>query len=45
MPDYLLNTLEHLEALGIRDRLLWRLQSRVAAEMGALPPLLTPEDA
>lgn len=43
MPDYLLCTLEHLEALGIRDRMLWRLQALVAAEMERLPPEPGPE--
>lgn len=38
MPDYLLSTVERLEVLGIRDRLLERLQARVAAEMERLPP-------
>jgi len=28
--EYLLNTVEHLEALGIHDRYLWRLQALVA---------------
>jgi glutathione-specific gamma-glutamylcyclotransferase len=28
--EYLLNTVQHLEALGIHDRFLWRLQQRVA---------------
>ena len=34
--EYLLNTVEHLEALGIRDRYLWRLQALVAAEIDSL---------
>lgn len=34
--EYLLNTVEHLEALGIRDRYLWRLQDLVAAEIDAM---------
>ena len=29
--EYLMNTVQHLEALGIHDRYLWRLQERVAA--------------
>jgi cation transport protein ChaC len=37
MAEYLLNTLERLEALGIRDNYLRRLATRVAAEMEALP--------
>ncbi len=35
--EYLRNTVEHLEALGIRDRYLWRLQALVAAEIDAMP--------
>lgn len=35
--EYLLNTVEHLEALGLRDSYLWRLQALVAAEIEALP--------
>lgn len=31
--EYLYNTVEHLEALGIRDRNLWRLQQMVADEI------------
>lgn len=34
--EYLYNTVSHLEALGIRDRYLWDLQARVAAEIDAL---------
>ncbi|WP_177236367.1 gamma-glutamylcyclotransferase [Albimonas pacifica] len=33
--EYLHNTVVHLEALGIRDRYLWRLQALVAAEIEA----------
>lgn len=36
--EYLLNTVEHLEALGLHDSYLWRLQEMVAAEIEALPP-------
>lgn len=36
-PEYLLNTVEHLEQLGLHDSYLWRLQSLVAAEIEALP--------
>lgn len=32
--EYLLNTVEHLEALGIHDRYLWRLQELVAERLG-----------
>jgi glutathione-specific gamma-glutamylcyclotransferase len=35
--EYLLNTVEHLEALGLCDSYLWRLQDLVAAEIEALP--------
>ena len=31
--EYLYNTVSHLEALGIRDRNLWRLQKLVAEEI------------
>lgn len=34
--EYLFNTVSHLEALGIRDRYLWDLQARVAAEIDRL---------
>ncbi|MEZ5756294.1 MAG: hypothetical protein R3D90_16600 [Paracoccaceae bacterium] len=34
---YLRNTVQHLEALGIRDRYLWELQRRVAEEIAGLP--------
>jgi cation transport protein ChaC len=33
--EYLYNTVEHLERLGIRDRLLWRLQEMVADRIEA----------
>lgn len=33
--EYLHNTVDHLEALGIRDRYLWTLQKMVAAEIDA----------
>lgn len=35
--EYLYNTVEHLEAAGIRDRNLWRLQAMVADEIGRWP--------
>ncbi len=35
--EYLRNTVEHLEELGIRDSYLWELQALVAAEIDALP--------
>jgi glutathione-specific gamma-glutamylcyclotransferase len=34
--EYLYNTVSHLEALGIRDRYLWDMQARVAAEIDLL---------
>lgn len=34
--EYLHNTVSHLETLGIRDRYLWALQARVAAEIDRL---------
>jgi len=34
--DYLLNTVTHLEALGIRDSYLWKMQALVAAEIDAI---------
>ena len=34
--EYLLNTVTHLEALGIRDRYLWYLQGLVADEIDAM---------
>ncbi|WP_245319098.1 gamma-glutamylcyclotransferase [Mesorhizobium temperatum] len=36
--EYLYNTISQLEALGIRDRNLWRLQSLVADELTSLHP-------
>lgn len=35
MAEYLMSTVEHLEALGIHDRYLWRLQDLVAARIEA----------
>jgi glutathione-specific gamma-glutamylcyclotransferase len=34
--EYLYNTVSHLETMGIRDRYLWDLQARVAAEIERL---------
>jgi cation transport protein ChaC len=34
--EYLYNTVSHLDAMGIRDRNLWRLQRRVAEEIEKL---------
>ena len=36
--EYLLNTVEHLEALGIHDPYLWRLQKLVAEKIGEAAP-------
>jgi glutathione-specific gamma-glutamylcyclotransferase len=36
--EYLLNTISHLEAKGIRDRNLWRLQQLVAERIEAQQP-------
>ncbi len=38
MPDYLLNTVAHLEDAGIRDGMLWRMQALVAERLERLPP-------
>jgi glutathione-specific gamma-glutamylcyclotransferase len=35
--EYLLETVSHLEELGIRDRRLWRLQEMVAARLSSKP--------
>lgn len=35
MAEYLRSTVEHLEARGIHDRYLWRMQERVAARLEA----------
>ena len=37
--EYLYNTVAHLEAEGIRDRNLWRLQRLVAEEIAGWPPV------
>jgi cation transport protein ChaC len=42
--EYLLNTVSHLEAVGIHDRNLWRLQELVAARIAALPELAAPSE-
>jgi cation transport protein ChaC len=36
--EYLHNTVLHLEALGIHDRNLWRLQALVAARIASFSP-------
>lgn len=38
--EYLHSTVDHLEALGIRDRYLWKLQALVAAEIDRLEPVV-----
>jgi cation transport protein ChaC len=44
--EYLYNTVAHLEAAGIRDRGLWRLQRLVADEIDRWPlPSATPQPA
>ena len=37
MADYLRNTVSHLEAMGIHDAYLWRMQALVAERLGRLP--------
>jgi glutathione-specific gamma-glutamylcyclotransferase len=37
MAEYLLNTVQHLEAMGIRDAYLWRMQAMVAERLARLP--------
>lgn len=36
MPDYVLNTVEQLEAAGLHDEMLWELQALLADELAAL---------
>ena len=38
MPDYLYNTICHLEEIGIHDPYLWRMQELVAKRLERLPP-------
>ncbi|MCX7286576.1 MAG: gamma-glutamylcyclotransferase [Rhodobacterales bacterium] len=38
MAEYLASTVEHLEARGIHDRYLWRMQALVAERIAALYP-------
>ena len=38
MADYLLNTVTHLEEVGVHDPHLWRLQEQVAEKLAQLPP-------
>jgi cation transport protein ChaC len=47
MADYLLNTITHLEAAGIHDRRLWRMQALVAERLERMPlrPDLEPKEA
>jgi cation transport protein ChaC len=42
--EYLMNTIQQLETLGIHDRNLWRLQELVAARIAALPELAAPPE-
>jgi len=42
MADYLYNTVENLEALGIHDRQLWRLQEMVAERIEAMDVTVSP---
>ena len=37
MAEYLCNTVAHLEAMGIRDAYLWRMQAMVAERLERLP--------
>jgi cation transport protein ChaC len=37
MAAYLFNTVTHLEAMGIRDAYLWRMQALVAERLARLP--------
>jgi cation transport protein ChaC len=37
MAEYLYNTVTHLEAMGIRDAYLWRMQGLVAERLARLP--------
>ncbi|MEO8241144.1 MAG: gamma-glutamylcyclotransferase [bacterium] len=37
MAEYLCNTVQHLEAMGIRDAYLWRMQAMVADRLERLP--------
>ncbi|MCR9135160.1 MAG: gamma-glutamylcyclotransferase [Alphaproteobacteria bacterium] len=43
MADYLLNTVTQLEAAGIHDPHLWRLQELVARRLEKLPPQTQPD--
>ena len=44
MAEYLRNTVEHLEELGIHDRQLWRLQELVAEQIEAATTSALPEE-
>jgi cation transport protein ChaC len=41
--EYLMNTVRHLEQLGIHDRNLWRLQELVAERIAGLEPAISLE--
>ncbi len=43
--EYLMNTVAHLESLGIHDRYLWKLQELVAQEIEAMPAVGTQQNA
>ena len=38
MADYLFNTVTHLQAMGVHDSYLWRMQAMVAERLERLPP-------
>ena len=40
MAEYLFNTVRHLEAMGIRDAYLWRMQALVAERLARLPAMV-----
>jgi cation transport protein ChaC len=46
MPDYLLNTITHLQEAGIHDRALWRMQALVAERLEKMPapPVIDQEE-
>ena len=37
MADYVLNTANHLEEMGIHDPAVWQMQDLIAAELEAMP--------
>ncbi len=42
MAEYLLNTITHLQANGIHDRAVWRLQDLVATRLEESPSACPP---